>query len=199
MNPYKIEKLCREDYWVVVPREPATKGHLPVISWKGQAENQDIADEELFKDAEHMKEILKLIHKLVHVMKQQLKNNGRRCERVYVATLCETKDFPFHFYLVPRFEGDRRGFAYLFERELEEARWIFDCNEKCETDCRSFFEQKCSNRYDKIVESSGRIVDAECVLRKHKNLICSDKWVRSNEERKNFVRLVKEEMERILE
>jgi len=198
MTPNKIERLSTEGYWIVVPREPATFGHLLVVSWKGLREDQDITDKGLFEDEVHMKEIMKVIHKLAFTMKEQLQYQGKRCERVYVATLCETSKFPFHFHLIPRFEGDRQGFAYLFEKELEEARWMFDCDESCGEHCKTLFEGKCPEKYDKIVGSSGRIVDAECVLERNKDEICSNKWARSNEERRQFIQLIKVEIERIL-
>jgi len=184
----KIERYCDDSYWVVVPRDPATFGHLLVISWRGyDKKNQDISDKGLFEDPEpkpkHMYEIMGLIHELASMMKKSLKYGERRCERVYVATLCETKDFPFHFHLIPRFEGDKTGFMFLFERELEEVRWMLENDKK----------------HDKIAEACNRIGKSEGILDFHKYLVHSNEWVRSNEERKGFICQIREEINRILD
>lgn len=197
LKPNKIEKLSKEDYWVVVPREPATLGHLLVVSWKGEEENSDISDRGLFQNPEHMNGMMYLIHKLTVAMKEKLTFQERKCEKVYVATLCETEKFPFHFHLIPRFEGDREGFAYLFEKELEEARWLFDCQEECKSSCEKNFEKKCYKKYEKLVQSSGRILDAGCLLMKHREKLCSNSWVLSNNEREQLIKKTKQEIEKI--
>lgn len=104
-----------------------------------------------------------------------------------------------HFHLIPRFEGDKEGFMHLFERELEGARWIYDCKrEECKADCKHTFEKECRKKYDKINGSSGRLLIAECVVERHESWICSDRWAKSNEERESFIKQIKEKIEEII-
>jgi diadenosine tetraphosphate (Ap4A) HIT family hydrolase len=173
-----IKRLVKESpdgsYWIVVPQEPATFGHLLAVSWKSSGEH-DITDEGLFTDNSHIQNMMRAIHELTLRMKSSLTSNGkadgRKCEKVYVATLCETKDFPFHFHVIPRFEGDKEGFAYLLEKELEEARWM----------------DRETGRNEKVKDGYRRIGSTEVLLDYHKCLMSSDKWVRTNKERDGFV------------
>lgn len=184
LHSRKIERYCKNEcYWVVIPREPATFGHLLVISWKGYDENeQDITDEGLFEDKNHMQEIMEVIRDLTRVMKESLTDlKERRCKRVYVVNECETENFPFHFHLIPRFEGDTTGNLFLFERELEEARWMVQKDQK----------------ESKIRDGCCRIGTTEGILNHHKYLIWSNEWAKSNEEREEFIEEIKAKIEQI--
>jgi len=179
-----IERYCKnESHWVVIPREPANFGHLLVISWKGYDENeQDITDEGLFEDNNHMQEIMEVIREVTQVMKKSLTDlKGRECKRVYVVSECETKRFPFHFHLIPRFEGDKEGHMFLFEKEIEEARWMVEKDRK----------------EDKIRDGCCRIGTMEGILNYHKYLIWSNEWVKSKEEREKFIEEIKAKIKEI--
>lgn len=164
--------------WVCVSREPATFGHLLVASGIGYS---GISDDRLARDPEHLKEMMRLISEITSKMNKNLKLNGRECEKVYVVTQCETRNLHLHFHLIPRFEGDNTGNIFLFEKELEEARWMLDSDEK-----------------GKVREACDRIAIAERILNCHKNLIRSRKWARPNEERKRFVQEIKMKVDEIL-
>lgn len=166
-------------YWVVVPAQPATFGHLLVISWKGYQE-QDIADKGLFRDRTHMKEMMKAIHDLAFEMKSSLtsngETNGKRCERVYLVSECETRNFPFHFHLIPRFEGENEGHLRLFQQELEEARWMLGGGQE---------DEKVRNGWQ-------RASKVKAIMNHHRKLLQSSRWARSNKEREEFVRKITE-------
>ena len=168
-----------ENPWVYVPREPATFGHLIVVSGKCYS---DMGDKGLLQDTDHMKQIMNVISELALLTKQHLKCNAKKCERVYVVSECDTPNLHLHFHLIPRFLGDKKGHMFLFERELEEARW------KLKTDIDE----------DKIRDAYDRIGTAESILSFHKNLIRSDRWLKSNPKRKEFIGKIKSEIEGIL-
>lgn len=166
-----------DSFWVVVPNRPANFGHLLIVSWKSRG-SHDIVDENLFEDSKHMQNLMNAAHELASKMMGHLtsngKANGKRCEKVYIVSECETPDFPFHFHLIPRFRDDNKGHFYLFEKEIEEMRWMIDeTNEK----------EKCKDGL-RIVRKT------EASLQAHKRLISSNKWARSNEEREKFVRRI---------
>jgi len=96
--------------WVFVPREPEAFGHLVVASGKHYA---DISDEKLTTDRKYSGQIISLINKLSVKMRKELEYEGRKCEKVYVSTLCETENMHLHFHLIPRFKGDKEGFMHL--------------------------------------------------------------------------------------
>lgn len=179
-----VRKSPDGSFWVVVPREPATFGHLLVVSWKGN-EGQDIADKGLFTDSKHMQSMMAVIHEIASNMSKSLTSNGaadgRKCEKVYIATLCETKDFPFHFHLIPRYEGQNTGFLFLFERELQEARWMLDNNEE-----------------DKTLDGFYRVGQSEGMLNYHRHLLSSHEWTKSNDERKNFIASIRKAIAQVM-
>jgi len=168
-----VDKSPDNSYWIVVPEKPATFGHLLVISWRGYQE-QDIADKGLFKDRSHMQEAMRMIHDIVFQMKSCLtsngKANGKKCEKVYLVSECETKDFPFHFHLIPRFEREEEGHLNLFIKELEEARWMTDDEKEVKTQ-------------DGFV----RIGKAEGILDYHRQLLQSDRWAKDNKKREKEI------------
>lgn len=169
-----IDRSPDDSYWVVVPNEPATFGHLLVISWKGY-QQQDITDKGLFRDSSHMREIMRVIHDLAFEMKSCLTSNGeangKKCEKVYLVSECETESFPFHFHLIPRFECEKTGHMYLFKQELEEARWM----------------TKKDQENTKIQNGHFRVAEAEAFLNYHKSLLLSNRWVRHKGEREELV------------
>jgi len=169
----------RENPWVFVPREPEAFGHLVVVAGKHYL---DISDKELAKDTKHLIQMLKLISKLCVKMKKHLKFDERVCKKVYVSTLCETDNMHLHFHLIPRFDGDRTGFKYLFEKELEGTRWMLQD----------------SNIENKIRKGYYTTLDAGTIIDFHKYLFSSNKWVRSNEDRESFINEIKKKIEEII-
>lgn len=172
-----------ESYRVFVPHCSATFGHLVVVSWKGY---EDISDADLVEDIPHQKEIMKLICNLASEMKKSLTSNGtekgKKCKKVYVVSECETDNFPFHFHLIPRFEGDSKGHEFLFEKELEEARWMLEDD----------------TREGKLLDMYRRLGKTEGVLNHHKNLIRSNRTPKPNGDRENMISLIKETIDRIV-
>jgi len=170
-----IHRSTDDSYWVGVPREPATFGHLIAISWKGHQE-QDITDKGLFMDRGHIGQMIRTIHDIAYEMKTSLTMTGeadeKECRKVYLVSECETENFPFYFHLIPRFEGDKKGHLYLFQKELEEARWITKEGEK---------EKRIQNNYVRVAE-------IEPILHYHKWLLLSNKWARLKKDRKKFVK-----------
>ncbi len=189
LRPRKIKRDCKnESYWVIVPDKPANSGHLLVISWKGYG---DITDEGLFEDENHMQEIMEVIRDVTRKMQDFLTDSeGNKCVRVYVVSECETKNFPFHFHLIPRFEGDETGHMFLFEKEFEEARWIVEKDRK-----EGMTEE--DQKEDKIRKGNHKIKTAEGILNDHKKLLSSNKWARPNEEREKFIEEIKATIEKI--
>jgi diadenosine tetraphosphate (Ap4A) HIT family hydrolase len=164
----RIDKLLDSDScWVVVPHEPAAFGHVVVISWKGYQE-QDITDKGLFIDSKHMQKVIRIIHDLAFTMKSSVtsngETNGKKCEKVYLVSECETKNFPFHFHLIPRFEGEKQGHVFLLEKELEESRWM-----------------------GKDQNENQRIMDIESILSYYKQILDSGVWKRSKEEQIEYI------------
>jgi len=126
--------------------------------------------------------MLKLINELSVKMKKRLKFDGRECKRVYVSTLCETENMHLHFHLIPRFDGDRMGFKYLFERELEATRWMLSD----------------SNVENRIHEGYYKILDAGTIIDYHKYLFSSSKWIKSSDDRVSFINEIKKKIEEIV-
>jgi len=137
--------------WVFVPREPEAFGHLIVAAGKHYT---DISDKGLATNEgmEHLKQIMSLISKLSLKMKEKLKFDEKECEKIYVATLCETENMHLHFHLIPKFKGDRQGFLSLFEKELDGARWML----------------KGSTEEDRILEGYHKVHDTEAIAEFHK-------------------------------
>ena len=90
---------------------------------------------------------------------------------MYVLSQCETGKFPFHFQLIPRFENDQSGNLYLLERELEESRWTVGKEAKDE----------------KLTSGSNRVTQVEGLSISNRSKILEKRWVRSDEERKDFI------------
>jgi diadenosine tetraphosphate (Ap4A) HIT family hydrolase len=167
-----------DSYWVVVPMEPCTFGHLLIISWKG-CQEQDITDEGLFTDSHHVPELMRKAQELSFMMKGCLTSNGastgKKCERVYLVSECETERFPFHLHLIPRFKCENTGNLFLFEKELDEARWM---------------PTKDGNSA-KIEDGYRRVAKAKAILDYHKRLLAAAKWTKSDEDRQDFIEEVK--------
>jgi len=169
-----IHKTKDNSIWAVVPNRPAAFGHLIIISWKSRREH-DITDEGLFIDGNHMQDMMQIMHNLAFEMKTHLTSNGeitgKKCKRVYAISECETKNFPFHFHLIPRFSHESQGHLFLFQKELEEARWMTE------------------GEAEPMIASDGnnRIRKAKVVLKHHKALLRSKKWVKHNRERQEFI------------
>lgn len=167
--------------WAYVPREPATFGHAVVVSGEPYIDvcDQTISEDEERFVPEHLQEIMKMIRELALKMRS-LEQNGKKCKKVYVITQCETPDLHLHFHLIPRFEGDKKGHVFLFEKELEEARWMLgdDTNE------------------NKIRDAYYRLGVAEGILDFHRNLIRSSTWIRSNADRVKLIEDIKERLKK---
>lgn len=162
--------------WAYVPCEPATFGHVIVVSGKHYL---DICHETFSKNEEdsveeHMKDIMRIVRALALKMKK-LEHNGKKCEKVYMVSECETPNLHLHFHLIPRFQGDNTGHMFLFEKELEELRW------KLENDAS---EDKNRNGYQRIGMATG-------LLDFHRDLIRADKWVKSNKDRIDFIEKIR--------
>jgi hypothetical protein len=117
---------------------------------------------------QHMQNVIRIIHDLAFTMKSSLTSNGevtgKKCEKVYLVSECETKGFPFHFHLIPRFEAEKQGNVFLLEKELEESRWM-----------------------DKDQNENQRIIDIESILSYYKPIFQSGSWKRSKEEQMRYI------------
>jgi diadenosine tetraphosphate (Ap4A) HIT family hydrolase len=169
---------ARLDPWVFVPREPAAFGHIIVVSGKHY---KDISDPGLLEDTGYLKKMMKIINELAIKMKG-LTRKGKKCERVYVSTLCETENFHLHFHLIPRFEDDNMGFAFLFETELESARWLL----------------KEGSKGDKNADGYKRVKATEVLAARHRSLLEKDDWARSDLEREKAIEKTKKCIDNIL-
>ncbi|MFB0544340.1 MAG: HIT family protein [Asgard group archaeon] len=170
--------------WVFVPQDPGTFGHLVVVSGKCY---KDISDWQLMKDKKQLGKIMAVISTLASKMKL-LNYNGKKCEKIYVLSQCEYRDFHLHFHLYPRFKGDNIGNVFLIEKELEEARWII--NDKNEDEKKK--------KEDKIGNGRKRIEQVRNILNHNEELIQKDEWARSNEEREKFILKIKKKIEELI-
>jgi diadenosine tetraphosphate (Ap4A) HIT family hydrolase len=83
-------------------------GHAIALPWEHYA---DLTDPRL-SVREHSG-LLRAIQIVAQAMKCEL-----RCERVYVATLCDGVEH-LHYHLVPRYRTDMTGFMLLGQREID--------------------------------------------------------------------------------
>ncbi len=164
----RIDNLSDSDScWVVIPDKPATFGHLVVFSWEGYQE-QDITDKGLFMCDQHMQKVIRIIHDLAFTMKSSLTSNGeltgKKCEKVYIVSACETKGLPFHVHLIPRFKAEKQGYVFLLEKELEESRWM-----------------------GKEQNGNKRITEIESIINYYKPILKSGSWKRSKKEQTRYL------------
>jgi diadenosine tetraphosphate (Ap4A) HIT family hydrolase len=164
-------------FWALVPDRPAAFGHVVMVSWRGRGD-QDAADCGIFTDPMHMGEIMKIAHNLVWEMKNRLTSNGRpngkKCQKVYILVQCETKSFPFHIHLIPRFERCNKANLYLLETELEEARWMMPNGDQIA----------------RVKDGIERVRNARLILKRYNKLIKSNKWAKEDDERSCFVNAI---------
>jgi len=122
---------------------------------------------------------MRTMHELASIMKDCLTSNGeasgKKCKKVYLVSECETKNFPFHFHLIPRFECEKTGNLFLFEKELEEARWM----------------SKEDREEAKIQDGFGRVAEAEAILDYHRWLLLANRWIKSDDEWEKFISRMK--------
>lgn len=171
-----LKKYANKYVWAMIPKEPATFGHVVVFSGK---HFDDIADPKLTQKS--LNEVVKVVHTLSSKIREKLKHLGKRVEKVYVVTICETPHL--HFHLIPRYEEDNTGYAFLFEKELEETRW----------------PKKEEKKTDTTLRGRKRIEGMEGVLQHHRSLIKLDKWAKTSEERRKYIAEMKKEIDKILE
>lgn len=123
-----------------------------------------------------MQKLMRTVNELAFMMKNCLTSNGeakgKKCEKVYLVSECETKLYPFHLHLIPRFACENTGNVFLFEKEFEEARWMTKDNRKEE----------------KIQDGFCRVAGGGAILNYYKWQLSSDRWIRSNQERKEFIK-----------
>jgi len=173
-----------EDPWVLVNEKPGTFGHLVVVTGKC-LDCADLSSEKWQEDdnLEYLKRTLDLINRLCSCMVGHLKSSdGKICEKVYVVSQCETQGFHLHFHLYPRFKCEDTGNIFLFEKELEEARWV----------------KEDENRDDKVLDGCCRVAKTRKIYESHKSLILRNSWAKNNDKREVYVRKTKEEIEKIL-
>jgi len=110
-----------DDFYVAIPRDPAMKDHLLVVS---KEHVEDITQIE----KQHWRMLSKMII-VSAVISKKLKELDGTIKKVYL--LCEGETSHLHFHLKPRREGEETGDLFLFDKELEESRWALDSdNEK---------------------------------------------------------------------
>lgn len=103
-NRYRMLDITSDDAWVMVPREPATFGHVLVVSKKRKPQHiDDITCLDKEQDIEQFKNIMEQIVKISKILKK-LNYQGRNVKKVYVLSLCETPHL--HFHLIPRYERE---------------------------------------------------------------------------------------------
>lgn len=155
-------KLSMEHkYWyLVVPEEIGQFGQVLLVVRNTDDEHiTDISDPRLAENRECLLSIIKGIHVVSAKIKKGLRNEeGKKVEKVYVLTQCEG-DSHLHFHLYPRFEGDSKGNEFLYECELEEARW--------------------QEREKRPVE--GRIQRGRRILARHEKWVKEGRWKRKDE------------------
>lgn len=177
-NRWRILDITNDEAWVMVPREPAAFGHLIVISKKRRPQHiDDIAYLDIDEDIKHFMNIMKQVVKVSRSLKK-LSHEGKKVEKIYVLSLCEMPHL--HFHLIPRFEKENTGYLFLFEKELEEKRWLMD------NDC------------EKVqLQGSKRMGEAQGILDHHRILMKRDRWVRKEKERLRFIKQIKSEVDRL--
>ena len=113
---------------VYVPRDTGTFGHMLIVSKK---HIKDITELDASLSEENRltaQNLLIEMNVICKRMKGLLSRDGMKVSRVYVATLNETggDNSHLHFHLIPRYDGDKTGFEFLYSNELEEAKWKLD-------------------------------------------------------------------------
>jgi diadenosine tetraphosphate (Ap4A) HIT family hydrolase len=132
-NPsdFKERKLSYEDekgYWyLVVPKEVGVFAQILLVVRKRNTDTRhitDISDPQFLQDDDRLLSVMKGISVVSGKLKAGLEDpKGRRIEKVYVLTQCEGIETHLHFQLFPRYDGDHEQNEFLYECELEEARW----------------------------------------------------------------------------
>jgi diadenosine tetraphosphate (Ap4A) HIT family hydrolase len=158
--------------FVLIPREPASIGHVLVVSGKPYS---DIGDPR-FK-LEHQKEIMNLITALASTMKKSLKSGRKNCRKVYLVSECENPILHLHFHLIPNFDGDHQGHLFLFEKELEEARWVVNKDEK---------------KAEVVQEGCKRIGQIAGILGYYDRLLAEKSWTKDDSSRNELIRKTEE-------
>jgi hypothetical protein len=117
---------------------------------------------------------MRIVHDLAFEMKSCLTSNGKpdgkKCEKVYLVSECETEKLPFHFHIIPRFKGEKAGHMFLLVKELEEARWL--SGDDLGTKAQDGWE---------------RCAKIEAISNYHKSLLLTGNWVKSDEKQTEFI------------
>jgi len=175
--------LCTcEKCYVAVPREPAVRGHLIVVS-KRKPKGGHIEDITEVKSEEEYEALCEMI-RVAAMVSRELKKWDESIRKVYV--LCEGETPHLHFHLKPRREGDERGDLFLFEKELQESRWVLDP--------RSGDNSRMAT-LEKGLEKIGKGV---ALAKKHEKLIDMGKWLKSYESALEFYKEMIRELKHIV-
>ncbi len=153
-------KLRLEDqngYWYsIVPKEIGTFGQVLLVAKKKPEDGRhitDISDSLLLKDPSRLQSIMKGISIISNKLKEGLKDSqGRIVEKVYVLTQCEGKESHLHFQFFPRYKGDLERNMFLYNCELEEARWQDPPELKPET--RIMEGRRILKKYDQLLKEN---------------------------------------------
>ena len=155
-----------EYFCVAIPREPATRGHLLIISSK------------CIKDITHVKvedyELLKEMIVAATKVSAALKNWDSSIEKVYLLIQGETQHL--HIHLKPRRRGEEKGDLFLFDKELEESRWMLKSDNETEESCR---RKTLDNGITEVFKGIS-------IIEKHGTLMRSGTWLRSEKEVDEF-------------
>jgi len=160
-SDFGIRKLRFEDkkgYWyVVVPSEIGTFGQVLLIVRKMEWEKEhisDISDPKLLSDKKRLLSIISGIHEISNRLARGLTDQrGRKVEKAYVLTQCEGENSHLHFQFLPRYEGDADSNEFLYNCELEEARW---------QDPPKLPPSKRITRGKRLVETYARLLGEDC-------------------------------------
>ncbi len=160
-NIDRVLYTCEKCY-VAVPREPAMRGHLLIVSNKKEngGHIEDITEVRSDEEYETLCEMIRV----AAAVSRELKNWDPSIRKVYV--LCEGETPHLHFHLKPRREGDEKGDLFLFEKELQESRWVVDP------------ENRESSRMIAIEKGIEKVEKGMFFAKKHEKLIEIGKWIK---------------------
>nr|MDO8083121.1 HIT domain-containing protein [Candidatus Freyarchaeota archaeon] len=163
-----------EDFYVAIPQEPAMEGHLLVVS---KDHIKDITEIENRRQLSVLSKMIKVSAKI----SRELKKWDKSISKVYI--LCEGETQHLHFHLKPRREREETGDLFLFEKELQESRWVLDSENKSEV------------RRATLEKGIERIKKGIALAEKHKTLIKMGEWLKPRKEVEEFYKnMIKKEL-----
>ncbi len=181
MKERMLKKKWDPYVYAIVPDQPATFGHVVIVSMKSTPHFEDITDldPENEEHETHLEKIIFFAQTLSKKIKENLTYKGKKVKKVYLLSLCETPHL--HFHLIPRFEADNTGYLFLFEKELEENRWQIEKENVGDTNLRG----------------GKRIAEGEGVLSYYTKLLDSNKWAKDSEQKNTRIKEIKRELDRL--